>query len=240
MNKEKNSPIDANNKKPEAKNLLDSIQEEVAPEVSPLLVFIAKYGRKIALVFLLLIVAIAALGIWRSVSSSNLQEQRIELGKRLEITDPAERLKALEAFLPEADNSLKVSILLEAAKAAQGLNDYAKAEALWKEIAAKTEGAFKLNAVFAQAGCLAQLGKEDQAIRLLEDQLKAASGKKDEESDATKFMLLSRVASLAESSGQLDKAIEYYEIMVKDPAFARNKSELDQKIASLRQMRDKK
>ncbi len=215
-------------------NLVDSIQAEIAPEISPLLKFIVKYGRKIGLVFLLFILAAGGVGIWETFSSGRDQKAQIVLGKVLAVSDPAARLKGLEELLPSAGSDMKIAVLLPIAETALALKDYPKAAAAWQEVSGLAEEPFKSVALWGYGSALALSGKEAEALPVFE-KLAQNTGNM----PATRLMSNLRVAGLAESLGQLDKSIAVYEGLLADPDFAGNKADLEQRINYLRQQAKK-
>lgn len=186
--------------------LVGSLQSEVAAEASPLLRFLIAHAVKIAVGIVLFIALIAAYWLYNAHSDSRRQAEARELGQYMIISDPALRLEKLEAYAPNAPESIKTPLAFAMMEAATALQDQDKIFAAWK-IISERDALIRPTATLGMASSLANQGKFDQALSLL---VTAAQGLTGGDSRNVN----SRIIFLAEVTGDLDKALSACEALI--------------------------
>ena len=103
------------------------MQAEVSPEAAPLWNFVTTHARKIAAGIVSLVVVISLIAVWQWYREKQFAESQSQLGRICAMQDSGKRVPALEAFLKDAPEKLKISAWLELAAAASDNADWAKA-----------------------------------------------------------------------------------------------------------------
>ena len=149
--------------------LLDNLQSEVAVEAAPLLQFIVRYMGVIVAVLVLLILALAGTAGYNWYKANAREKAQAELQKVLQGAQGPERVAALEAFIPKADDSIRASALLALANAAIDNKLYDKAAAAYGQVSAlDAAGPVGLTAGLNQGQLLLKAGKAAEALTVLD------------------------------------------------------------------------
>lgn len=211
-------------------SLLQKISAEVAPEVSPLLRFLLRHARLIAIFLGLALVVAVGFGVYSWHSGRRLEQARIELG-RIEVSpDPAVRIRELEAFAGTAPSSMRAAVTLALAQASLEARDYGRAAGAWGTMAEDPNGSFYLVAVLGKAQALVMQDKSAEALAVLENAAPAIS-------EAARSLVDRAIADLAEKTGNLERAIAAGESLAANSAIGSESEYWLQKIASLRQQK---
>lgn len=149
--------------------LLDNLQSEVAVEAAPLLQFIVRYMGVIVSVLVLLILALAGTAGYNWYKNNAREKAQAEMQKVLQGAQGSERIAALEAFIPRADDSVRASALLALANAAIDNKLYDKAAAAYGQVSAlDATGPVGLMAGLNQGQLLLKAGKAAEALAVLD------------------------------------------------------------------------
>ena len=149
--------------------LLDNLQSEVAVEAAPLLQFIVRYMGVIVAVLVLLILTLAGTAGYNWYKADAREKAQAELQKVLQGAQGPERVAALEAFIPRADDSIRASALLALANAAIDNKLYDKAAAAYGQVSAlDATGPVGLTAGLNQGQLLLKAGKAAEALTVLD------------------------------------------------------------------------
>lgn len=192
--------------------LMDSLQSEVPTEASPLLNFLINNARGIAIFLALFLVAIIGYWVYSSQAEKQAQLDQRALGEILIIKDTAKRLERLEAYAPSAPASVAHQTWFAIMAAAGELNKPEKSFEAWKKIS-EYGGNIKGTAYMGMATALADQGKLKEAIDLLSAQVGNFTG-------AQAMTMNLRIASLAEASGDFQRAITACDALINEPELA--------------------
>lgn len=191
--------------------LIGEIQSEVALEATPLLSFVLRNIRMIVSCVVALVVIIVAAGTWHWYTAQTKQDAQIALGRILVGQEGAERVKALEAFLPQAPDSIRLGVQLEIAVTALSVNDLARAASAYGNIHAEDpKGAIGLMAAINQADVLLRAEKPKEALAVLDALEKTVP-------ENLRPSVHEAQAACAEQSGDLARALAGYEAIVSAP-----------------------
>lgn len=207
--------------------ILDSIQSEVSKEASPLLEFLIRNSKKIALLVVLVIVAAAAFGGWTVYSENQVNAAREELGLLVVRPESEAKLAALEKFAADAPAELKTGAYLALASSAAQAGRHDLAASAWGQIASLTGSPMHFTAQLGEAASLKDQGKGEQALMLLESML---SGTPAEMSP----VLNSAILDLAEDLGQWDRALQACNNILNDESISADKAFWRQRAEYLR------
>ncbi len=111
-----------------AEQLLREMQDEIAPEATPLWTFVNDNAPKIALVVVSLVILISGFAFYQWKQESSLEDAKLQLAIVNSDSDNNSRLAKLEEFKVSAPSQLQIAIELEIARTALLLNDLPKAE----------------------------------------------------------------------------------------------------------------
>lgn len=154
---------------PENAKLLTELQSEVSVEAAPLLQFIVKHVAVIVLVLVLFVIALVGTAGYNWYAERARVQAQKELVRVVMSSQGAEKVKALEAFIAGAPDSIKTAAQLALADAAIVQQDYAVAAKAYAGVAAAdSTGALGLLASLNQAQALLSAGKPKEALPLLE------------------------------------------------------------------------
>ncbi len=185
---------------PKDSSLLQKMSAEVAPEVSPLLRGLLHNARLIGIVLTLCVLGAAAYGGWRWHSAKTLTEAQTELGRILVIAAPADRAAALKDFRTKAPEDLQTALNLALAQISLENKDYETAVTAWDAVAKDPKGSLYATAQIGTADALSQMGKDAEALAVLE-------GLKNSADKNIKPLIDSQIVDLAEKVGDYAKAL---------------------------------
>ncbi len=212
-------------------SLMHTLQSEVADEASPMLLFLSRHARSIALGVLLFIVGIVGYWIYSGQMEAKRKEDVLGYGQLLLISDPKTRLEKLETFVNGAPDAVRRAAWFSIMEAAHQLKDYDKLYTAWEKIRG-FDDSFAVTATVAMADARSSQGKYEDALRLLEGV--AASAKPAEVS-----LVNSRIVFLAESLKNYSRAILACDAMIgkvggetDTQMWSQKKMELEQKAAA--------
>lgn len=208
--------------------IIDSIQSEVAKEASPLMEFLVRNSKRILAVVLLIAVAAAAYGGWTVYHESKLEDAREELGLILLKPESAEKLAALKTFAESAPDEYKTGAYLAIASSAERAGDYVLAAEAWGEVVKSTDAPMHFVAQLGLASALKNQGKDEEALRMLEDMLTGAPA------DMSP-VLNSAIIELAEKKGDWNRAVQACEAIINNTDLQIDKTSWRQRAAYLRQ-----
>lgn len=208
--------------------LMGEIQSEVAVEATPLLSFVLRNSGIIVSCVVLFVLAIAGYGGWQWHQNRVERDAQLAFGRILVSAEGPERVKALEAFLPEAPTSMKPGVQLEIAVTALADGDLAKAAGAYAAIAAgDPAGAVGLMAALNQADVLQRMNKPAEALAVLDALEKKAP-------ESMRPAIQEGQAICAEQSGDLSRALAAYEAIVAAVGDNGNTGYFQAKIAELK------
>ena len=211
---------------PEQNAILGQLQSEVSKEATPLLEFVVKNAKYLVGIVLVLIVAIAATGLWRWHEQSVIREAEQELGKILLNPSVGQRIPALEKLLGTAPASMHTGLQLEIAIAALEQEDLSRAAAAYEKVReSDPNSATGLMAGLNQADILMRSGKYAEALAVLDVIEKKAP-------ETLRAMIAEAQAVNAEQSNQLQRALAIYETIAVDNS---SLGYVQKKIASLKE-----
>ncbi|MDR2893452.1 MAG: hypothetical protein LBV80_10285 [Deltaproteobacteria bacterium] len=208
-------------------NLINSIQSEVSKEASPLLDFLVKNSKKIALAVLLIAVVAIAYGSYTLYAESALEEARDELGRIVVRPDSAEKIQSLLDFAEPATGELKTAALMAAASAATTVGNYELAAKTWNQAAELVGEPMYFSARMGEASALGRLGREPEALEIL----LALQGKAAPEQLP---VLSGMILEVAEQLGRWDVAMQSCELIIGNDAVTMDKAFWRQRLEYLR------
>lgn len=201
--------LEADAAKLAAAHVLGDVKAEVSPEAAPLWEFVLTHARAIAVGVLAVIMIIIAVAGWEWYRESAAASARDDLGRISASPDPAARLKALEAFIVDAPDSVYPAAQLELAAAAVEAQDWDKAASAYAAVAERDKTTpLAFTARLNRAGVLLRQGKATEAVTELETLLPQAPA------DLQPF-INEQLGEAAEAAGQTDKAVAAYQAAVK-------------------------
>lgn len=149
--------------------LLSDITSEVNQENAPLLEFITTHGYKIAAVVIIFVIITALSALWKWYDSKQQREcfeQKLHIERTMQ---GKAKLDALKSLVESCPSKLKAIMALSLAETASAQKDYATAESAYALAAREdADGNSSLLAQINQASCLLYLGKNQEALALLE------------------------------------------------------------------------
>jgi tetratricopeptide (TPR) repeat protein len=195
-------------------------------DLHPILRFVGKNWKPIAGGVAAALIIVGGLAVYESSKKASIATVQAEVGTVLSTKEGADRLAGLEKILADGPGAAKDGVLLEIAKTALELKDFAKAADAWKELAASAPKDMRAVALLGEASALSQAGDNANALDILE--------KIQGESPKTFEMLVIRqTAVTAEAAGNLEKAIQGYERLLAEGNLP-NKTYLEAKIEELK------
>ena len=195
------------NSAPQPAGVMGDLQSEVTVEAAPLLQFITRHVRSIVGLVLILLVAIVATGVYQWHAAKTTREAHLALGKMLTSTTGEDKIKALEALLKDAPESMRTGIRLELALAALEAQNFGKAAEAYGEASKMDSGPISKLAVMNQADILLNAGKAEEALKVLESIGQSVP-------ENMRIMFLESLASVAEVAGNTQRALKAYESIV--------------------------
>ncbi len=193
-------------KKPERQkiDISEALGQEVPEELHPLLQKFVDNLKVIGLAVGLVLAGVGGYALFNHFKAEKLKETREALAAAAALKSGTERIQALEKLAADAPKSLRVSVLLELARALTENKESAKAAEVWKDLAEATDDDFLIIAKLGQAASLSGAGRHSEALDMLKD-LKAGAP----ESYAPH--ITRQIAAEAEASGDLSGALSAYQ-----------------------------
>lgn len=148
-------------------SLMGNIQAEVAAEASPMLLFLTKNAKSIAVFIILFIAGIVGYWFYAAEAEKSRQEEILSLGKILLLSDQKTRLEQLEGFVASAPDSVKREAWFSIMEAATQLKDYPKVYAAWEKIK-DFDPDIRVTATIGMADALSAQEKYKEALALLD------------------------------------------------------------------------
>lgn len=215
-----------NSAQPETPPLASEINEQV----SPFLKKITENLKQIGLVFGAIILVAAVITGYRYYRVKTLENAQAKWGHILIQDEPEQRIRDLQAFLPEAPNALQPAIRLQIASQALEHGDYDRAAASWKTIAAKhPEQELETIAGIGLAEALHLQGQTGQALDILKQLQQKAP-------EAFKQNILYALAAMAESHEKWETSLQAYKQLKSASGLTGSNSEyIDHKVTQLQQ-----
>lgn len=189
---------------PQNKQMPAGLASEVGDEVHP---FLRAISENIKPIIIIVSVFLLGLGAYLAVDGylEKARKQSVEdLGRIELIADAAERRMNLEAFLTDAPDTLRVNVLFELAAACLELGDKEAALGYWDQIEVPADSDMAVVMDVGRAGILAQEGKWQESLDLLQSLRQAAS-------ESYTFTLVRLIAATAEQAGDIELAMQTYE-----------------------------
>ena len=209
-------------------DLLQELQSEVTHEAAPLLQFLLKHAVTIMVLLGLFALALGGMGAYTWHAGKSAAEAQDALARIMITTQGAARVDALEKFVEQAPDGLRVAALMELADAAMREKAYAKAAATYeKAAAADAEGAVGLLASFNHGQALLADGKAEAALSVLNALLPRL-----EENAARQVLPVQAAAALAAKKPEL--ALKSFETLAAKAQGA-EKEYLESRVLALRE-----
>ena len=190
--------------------LLGSIQSEVSAESSPLLEFLAVHAQSIIAGIVLFILAIGGYWAYSSYTASQLTAQQQEFSKIVAANQGEARLRALEAYLKTAPDTIRLTALLTLAQSAQDIGDYKTAYSAWEQLA-KQQPDLRVEATSGMAQALIEQGEKQKALQLLDALIPGLPA-------SYQIHVNSQIVALAETMGDYKRAVAACEAIIQAPA----------------------
>lgn len=178
-------------------------QPEVGDEMHPLLQKFMENIKLIAIVFGAVVVIFGGYALYDYVQDKRLQSSSEMLGEILVSTQGQERIKALQGFIEQAPEALKVGARLELAAAYQNTGDYEAALDVWTRLEGQGDATLTPVIVLGKVQALVQTGKQEEALELLTQY-------KPQAPESYKNAVEQRIAEVAEEAGKIEQALEAY------------------------------
>lgn len=169
MNPQKNQGM-------EDSSLLRDLQAEVSSESAPMLQFMLRHAGTIAGIVVLFVLVLAGTGIWRWYSSSRDEDARQALARAVIENHGAAQVKALAAMAAKAPENVRFSVYLALGQSAMRNGDATAAADAFAKAAKTGDGALAMAAGMNEAGALLKLGKNAEALALLQGLQSALPG----------------------------------------------------------------
>lgn len=212
-------------KEPHSPLLVDSLQQSVSKEAAPLLNFVLKHIKAIALGLFLLIGAIAGAGIYNYMHEQSILEAQETLMTLSAGASTEAQLNNLKAFVGTAPEQVRPAALLALAKASLRVKDYAAAAEAWGTLQGLGVDSMRDLAGLGRADAYARMGEYKKAQEVLTQMLPTAS-------EAYKLPAKHQLAIMAEKSGDVKTSVTLYKELEEDVPEA-NKAFYAHKIAAL-------
>jgi predicted negative regulator of RcsB-dependent stress response len=184
-------------------DIIDEVQATAPESIHPLLDFLLRNGKAIAIGIAVILVLAAGFSGYQYMQQQKQVKAQSELGTILIKYSGTKKAEELAAFLTTAPSDMKPAVELALAKAWMDDSKFMKAEAVWAEIA-KSNEAMAPVASLGQAKCLILSDKPEEAVKILQ----ALKNKTGDNFTSTIDRLL---AEAAEKSGNIQLAIQAYQ-----------------------------
>lgn len=184
--------------------ILKTLEQEMDSDVHPILKKILDNLKPIALTVGGIIAAVAIYSGVTSYQEAQHEKAVSELGTILVLTDAAQRVEKLVAFIQGSPKTLQLAAHLELARLQMENGDFDKAAASWQVVA--QEKSMTAVAGMGQAKALMFKGEYAQAVDIL-------TGLKKDVGEELGAALSTTLAFAAEKAGQTDLAVAEYEAL---------------------------
>lgn len=212
-------------KEPHSPLLVDSLQQSVSKEAAPLLNFVLKHIKSIALGLFLLVSVIAGAGIYNYMHEQKILNAQQTLMDLSAGASTEAQLHELKAFAQSAPEQVRPAALLALAKAALRVHDYASAADAWGTLQKLNVDSMRDLAGMGRADAYARMGDYKMAQQVLTEMLPVAS-------EAYKLPAKHQLAIMAEKSGDVATSAAMYKELEESVPDA-NKAFYAHKISAL-------
>ncbi|SIN73505.1 hypothetical protein [Halodesulfovibrio marinisediminis] len=212
-------------KEPHSPLLMDSLQQSVSKEAAPLLNFVLKHIKMIALGLFLLISAIAGAGIYSYMHEQSILVAQQQLMTLSQGASTEAKLNELRAFAEAAPEDIRPAALLALAKASLRIKDYVSAADAWGTLQNLGADSMRDLAGLGRADAYARMGDYKKAQEVLTQMLPTAA-------EAYKLPAKHQLAIMAEKSGDVETSVKLYKELEENVPEA-NKAFYAHKIAAL-------
>lgn len=183
--------------------LVDSLQQNISKEAAPLLNFVLRHSKAIALGLVVLVGAMAGFGIYNYMHEQKIAHAQERLGELAVSASTESQLKALKTFVATVPAQVQPAGLLALAKASLRVKDYASAVDAWGKLQSlNVEGMHDL-AGLGKADAYARMGDYKKAQEVLTAMLPDAS-------EAYVLPAKHQLALMAEQSGDMKTSLMLY------------------------------
>ena len=214
---------------PSTQTLFDKMSAEVTPATSPLLDFLTKNAKLIAIGIAACLVAAGGYGVYTWQNKQATAKAQDALARIIILPEAADRLAKLKEFLASAPAGLHKSVNLAIARAASQAENHTDAFQAWDALSKDAKDPLYVTAMVGKAESLSLQGKAPESLAVLEGISLA------DDSEAVN-MVNALIVSAAENAGDLKKALAVCEKLIPGMA-ARSPEEAEywrQKAAALR------
>lgn len=189
----------------ESQVILNELQSEVSTEAAPLLQFILKHAGLIMTALGLCALLLAGGASYRWYAARSTAEAQNQLATLTMMAGSPEKVAALDQFVAQAPESVRLAAMLELANAALAVNNLDKATEAFAMLQ-KSDTAQPLGNIAAlnEAQTLMRVGKFDAALEVME----ALSSTVSEEN---RTFINSILAETAQAAGKTARAITVYD-----------------------------
>ena len=206
--------------------LVDSLQQSVSKEAAPLLNFVLRNIKAIAVGLVVLVGLISGAGIYNYMQEKNIADAQATLAELSGGASTESQINALKAFADEAPAKVRPAALLALANASLRVRDYPVAIEAWKALRNENIGSMNDMAAMGISDALARSGDFKGAQAELESALPTVS-------KAYELTLKHQLALMAEKSGDLARALALNNELAESVPAA-NKAFYTHKIALLK------
>lgn len=212
-------------KEPHSPLLVDSLQQSISKEAAPLLNFVLKHIKAIALGLVLLVSTIAGAGIYNYMHDQKILKAQETLATLSVGASTEAQLDTLKSFVGTAPDQVRPAALLALAKASLRVKDYVSAAEAWGTLQKLDVGSMRDLAGLGRADAYARMGEYKNAQDVLAQMLPTVS-------DAYKLPAKHQLAIMAEKSGDVKTSVTVYKELEENVPDA-NKAFYAHKIAVL-------
>lgn len=208
--------------------LFHRLEEEITPEIYPILQKILDHIKEIGIAIGIIILIAASFTGYKYYKSITMKNAKERVSHILTHNQGKEKINALENYLPKAPSELKQAINLELATLCMEHQEYKQAAKHWEDIALSTEDInLRTIASLGQAKALQLQGKHSKALQLLEKIEQKAP-------QSYKQNIHLEIASIAEQNQDWGKALSAYKKLKAEADKAKvRENYLEYKIAQL-------
>lgn len=197
---------------------------EVADELHPVLRWLHTNLKPVVAGIAAILIIVGGYGIYKEMHKSALEDASAKLGAILIKEDASVRLTELDAFAADAPEEMASGVRFEIIRAAMEKGDYVRAAAEWEKLGT-VGGNIAFVADLGRGQALFLEGKPAEALAVFEEAMASTP-------ETYKRAVTEMIASSAEASGNLERAIKAYEDLTSgDP---RSQSIYRQKVQELK------
>lgn len=209
-------------------SLLGTLEKEVAPEASPLLLFMIRNARIIIGIIVLFVVIIAGYGAYTWREDKALTGAQRELVRLTALKPVENRVGELEKFLDHAPEKVRPAVLFALIDAALQTQNHDKVAGYWEALEKTGNKDLLILAGLGKARAEAERGDNQQALAILNGLLTKTS------SDYGLVLLNTQIVSVAEDLGDLQRATDACAAIVASSQNQNEQAVWRQKGAALR------